>query len=80
MHTHDNGGNAVPDFADWGSCRLGHITVRAPTGEIQEEAEVGQGVEIGRAESRGEVNGVRYDSAYGVTGLNDATFEMRAFA
>ena len=130
------GRNAVPDFDDWGTHQLGHITVRVPTDRVTEETEVEEGMELisiestvtgasvvafqlmdmvqflrefgiedevllsaalqgslhggvtdflaeagGRmhGETEGQVNGVPYFGAYGVTDLNDAYFEARAF-
>ena len=131
------GRNAVPDFDDWGTHQLGHVTVRVPTDQIEEITEVEEGIEMVLVEStvngasvavtqmvdfvqflrefgladdaimsaalqgslhggiteflagaggaihgetEGERNGVRYFALYGVTDLNDAYFEARAFA
>ena len=128
-------GNSVPDFDDWGSYRLGHVTVRVP-GEVEVGSEMEQGLEVAilestvtgasvaalqmidiveflrgmgapeehimedalhgaldggvrgflaeaggsiRGESEGTLNGLRYYRMYGVTDLNDAYFEARAF-
>ena len=128
-------GNAVPDFDDWDSHRLGHITVRVP-GEVEVDSETQQGLEVVilestvtgasvavlqmidiveflremgapeehimadalhgaldggirgflaeaggaiRGESDGVFNGIRYYRMFGVTDLNDAYFDARAF-
>jgi len=130
-------GRAVPDFEDWGTHQIGHITVRIPTDRIEEETMIEQGIEavifestltgasvtvtqmvdfvqflrdlgatdeiimadslhgslIGgvteflaeaggemHGQTEGVLNGVRYYAAYGVTDLNNAYFEARAFA
>ena len=38
-------GNAVPDFDNWGSHQLGHVTVRVP-GEVEIGSEREQGLEV----------------------------------
>ena len=129
------GGNAVPDFDDWVTYQLGHMTVHIPTDQVQEETIVEDGLEVTtvdstvngasvvamqmsdiaqflrelgaqeadmtnalhgslhggvqgflaeaggevRGETQGELNGVRYFALHGVTDLNDAYFESRAF-
>ena len=45
------GRNQVPDFDDWGTYRLGHVTVRIPSDDVEVEREVEEGLEFVIAES-----------------------------